>query len=297
MLILSITGNCNLRCAGCYSHKLGFSKGKELDCASLVRILGEAAQLGIGTVLIAGGEPLIRAVDVWTLAGLFPRTLFAVFTNGLLLNAEAAKRIRGCGNIVPVVSLEGGHDETDRRRGPGVFGRIAGALDTLRSEGIFYGLSITVTKSNFPAIFSPGFLDSLANRGCGLLFFVEYVPVEEGSEGETLDETARADLVARVAEFRRRKGVLCVAFPGEEEQFGGCLAAGRGFVHISPSGLLEPCPFAPYSDANLNSLALVDGLKSPLLAAIRANHAQLQETRGGCALWNQREWVSSLTKS
>jgi MoaA/NifB/PqqE/SkfB family radical SAM enzyme len=40
------------------------------------------------------------------------------------------------------------------------------------------------------------------------------------------------------------------AVPWDEEEQGGCLASGQGFVHISAAGALEPCPFAPYSDTN-----------------------------------------------
>jgi MoaA/NifB/PqqE/SkfB family radical SAM enzyme len=72
------------------------------------------------------------------------------------------------------------------------------------------------------------------------------------------------------------------------------LAARRGFIHISPSGRVEPCPFAPYSDANVRDVPLRDALASPLLATIRTNHDRLTETSGGCALWSQREWVQSL---
>jgi len=67
-------------------------------------------------------------------------------------------------------------------------------------------------------------------------------------------------------------------------------------VVIGPDGSLEPCPFAPYSDASVAEKSLKDALASHLLKAIRDNHAELKETRGGCALWRKREWVESLAK-
>ena len=72
--------------------------------------------------------------------------------------------------------------------------------------------------------------------------------------------------------------------------------AGRGFVHVSPEGNLEPCPFAPYSDTNLRDLSLKDALQSELLKEIRQNHEKLTETKGGCALWENREWIDSLRR-
>ena len=90
---------------------------------------------------------------------------------------------------------------------------------------------------------------------------------------------------------------LFVAFPGDEEMYGGCLAAGRGFVHISPEGRLEPCPFSPFSDISLKDVSLREALRSPLLRTIRESDAHLRETRGGCALWEQRDWVGSLLQT
>jgi MoaA/NifB/PqqE/SkfB family radical SAM enzyme len=101
-------------------------------------------------------------------------------------------------------------------------------------------------------------------------------------------------LIDTAARLRRKFNALFVAFPGDEDEFGGCLAAGRGFIHVSPSGSLEPCPFAPYSDRNILDMSLKRALRSPLLEKIRQNHDKLQETAGGCALWTEREWVSSL---
>ena len=88
---------------------------------------------------------------------------------------------------------------------------------------------------------------------------------------------------------------MCV-FPGSEIDFGGCLAAGKGFVHINPAGEVQPCPFSPYSDANLKEKPLIEALKSPLLATIRENSARMDESNGICALWNNREWVAGLVE-
>ncbi|MCL5073057.1 MAG: hypothetical protein M1308_19540, partial [Actinobacteria bacterium] len=95
-------------------------------------------------------------------------------------------------------------------------------------------------------------------------------------------------------DYKSRFPALFIAFPGGEDEMGGCLASGRGFVHISAGGSLEPCPFAPYSDTNLKNLSLKDALNSEFLKKIRESHETLKGTRGGCALWENREWVKSL---
>jgi len=123
---------------------------------------------------------------------------------------------------------------------------------------------------------------------------VEYIPVEEGTEHCAPTIEQREKLVRLMEEFGGRHPGLFITFPGDEEAFGGCLSSGRGFVHVNPSGDLEPCPFAPYSDTNLRDTTLKEALRSKLLQEIRENHDVLEETRGGCALWKNRDWVRGL---
>jgi len=97
-----------------------------------------------------------------------------------------------------------------------------------------------------------------------------------------------------MAAFRKQFSALFISVPGDEEQFGGCLAAGRGFIHVSADGNVEPCPFVPFSDANLNKVSLKDALQSRFLAAVRGNSDRLEEGPGGCSLWHERQWLESL---
>ena len=93
----------------------------------------------------------------------------------------------------------------------------------------------------------------------------------------------------------RKHNMLVVTLPGDEERYGGCLASGRGFLHISSTGAVEACPFAPYSDTNVKDKSLKEALKSDLLCRIRENHHLLAESRGGCALIENAQWIESLT--
>jgi MoaA/NifB/PqqE/SkfB family radical SAM enzyme len=136
----------------------------------------------------------------------------------------------------------------------------------------------------------------MIGNGCSLFIFVEYTPAEPGTEDLTLLPAQRHKLVEFADQLQAESRPVFIVFPGDEEQYGGCLAAGRGFVHIGPDGSLEPCPFAPFSDSNVADRPLAEALGSDLLTAIRDNHAELTETRGGCALWRRREWVESLVK-
>jgi MoaA/NifB/PqqE/SkfB family radical SAM enzyme len=293
LMIASITETCNLRCKGCYAMAHRHGAENELTAARWSGLFREASGLGISFVLVAGGEPFARW-EVIEAAARTPDALFAVFTNGLLIAPRAIEAIRRCRNVVPIISLEGPQRETDSRRGPGVYRRVMQSMERLRASGIPFGASLTVTSVNLDVVTSPAFIRSLTGAGARIVFFVEYTPIQANTEALALSEPQRAELRRRVNAFHAERRALFVAFPGDEERYGGCLAAGRGFIHVDPQGRLEPCPFAPFSDTSVRETSLAEALRSPFLAAIRENHGRLTETRGGCALWAERDWVRTL---
>ena len=130
--------------------------------------------------------------------------------------------------------------------------------------------------------------------GARVFTFVEYVPMEPGTESLVLVPDQKKKLQEQCSDFSRRFPALFIGFPGDEDAYGGCLAAGRGFLHVSPSGDLEPCPAAPYADVNLGTVPLKTALRSRLLSRIREEHGLLTEISGGCALRENRAWVQDL---
>jgi MoaA/NifB/PqqE/SkfB family radical SAM enzyme len=293
ILIFSITRRCNLNCAGCYSKILHDSDEAELSLERYAAIFREAVELGISIVLLAGGEPLVRKEVLECAAG-YDKILFPVFTNGLLIDAEYADFFAKNPNLLPVLSLEGDISETDERRGNGVYYQVRKAVDLLNERNTLWGCSITLTSENFSKVLSDQYVGGLVDGGCKLFFYVEYVPVQTQSEHLVLDDDQKAAFKLRIKELRSSHPALFVPLPGDEDYFEGCLAAGRGFLHINPSGRVEPCPFAPFSDTNLSFSSIKEALASKLLKKIRENHSLLSEGKGGCALWANKEFVQTL---
>ena len=188
--------------------------------------------------------------------------------------ADRIKRLR---NLVPIISLEGDNAQTDERRGKGVFKSLEGVINRLQKRGIFYGTSITMTKNNFSTVTDGELVRDLNKSGCKLFFFVEYTPVDSTTENWAISDEQRKFMAEKVAGFRKKHSALFINLPEDEKDFGGCLSSGRGFVHISAQGDIEPCPFAPYSDTNLRESTLKDALQSDFLAAVRENSDQLHE--------------------
>lgn len=294
VMIASITSRCNLACAGCYMHGRHEKPVPEMSREVLAGVVGQAADLGVSVIVIAGGEPLVRRDEILALAQSHPEVLFPVFTNGLLIDDAVAATIAQHRNIVPVISFEGFREETDARRGEGVYDRLLAVSARLKQCGVFFGVSVTTSRENFPRVTGEAFAREMLAAGARVLTFVEYVPMEPGTESLVLTHEQKKVLQIVLSDFNRKFPALFIGFPGDEDDYGGCLAAGRGFVHVSPSGNLEPCPAAPYSDANLAQVPLAEALRSWLLARIRREPAVLTETSGGCALRANRAWVEEM---
>ena len=291
LIFISVTTRCNLKCRGCYSHAIREDERIEVGLDRLTEVIRQARDLGVSIIVLAGGEPLMRP-ELLNITEAFPDMLFLLFTNGLLIDEEISRRFRKQRNTIPIISIEGGQSETDSRRGDGVYRRIRGVIKQL--SGSFYGVSITVTAENFQTVTEDEFVSNLMGLGCGLVLFVEFSSFQPDTEHLLLSGEQRSHLVSRSRQFRKDYPGLFVAVPGDEEQYGGCLAAGRGFLHINSHGDVEPCPFAPVSDININDVSLEEALRSNLLREIRKTPELLTEEGTGCALMKRKEELETL---
>jgi len=297
-LICSITSRCNLHCAGCYARADGNCSDdhavKQLDAGQWSDVFRQAEDMGVSFILLAGGEPLIRR-DVLKAASAFPTMAFPIFTNGTLFDDEYLELFDQHRNLIPVVSIEGDEKATDERRGEGVSKKIGNVLEALRQRGILFAASVTVTRENLSSVATEEYIAFLRSKGCGILFFIEYVPAQKGTEHLALTQEETKRLSETVAALREKHGDMCIfSFPGDEDETDGCLAAGRGFFHINPSGGAEPCPFSPFSVMNVCEHSLKEVLASAFFGKVR-DISQADKTRfGGCTLFNHEQEIFTL---
>jgi MoaA/NifB/PqqE/SkfB family radical SAM enzyme len=296
VLIFSVTSRCNLRCKGCYAIQHPDQVHDELSAERIRTLFTEASQLGTGVILIAGGEPLMRP-EILDAAGQQKDIIFPVFTNGMLFNDDNISCFMNHRNLIPVLSMEGNRRYTDTRRGEGVHRMFMGNMGRFSKRRKMFGISITLTQENFDEVTHPVWLHEHHSLGCNLFFLVEYVPRSKLDMALCLTDSQKEVLPARMETLRKQIPALMISLPGEEEKYGGCLAAGRGFIHINAQGSLEPCPFAPYSDISIREMSLKEALHSPFIRKIRHSHQMLTEANGGCTLWENREWVEAQLES
>lgn len=297
-LIASITSKCNLHCIGCYARcSNSCTDGPaehQLTTEQWLKIFTEAKDMGVGFIILVGGEPLMRP-DVISAAAEIQNILFPIFTNAVLITDEYIKLFEKYRNLFPVISIEGNEDKTDKRRGLGVYKKLITTMKSMKENKIMYGTSITVTKENLKEVTAKGFLDRLYKSGCKVIFYVEYVPADKNTRKLAPEDFEREFLRKKLLEIRRKyEDMLFISFPGDEKSSGGCIAAGRGFFHINYHGGAEPCPFSPYSDTNLKETSLKEAINSPLFKNLRNGDVLMEEHIGGCVLFEREETVQSF---
>jgi MoaA/NifB/PqqE/SkfB family radical SAM enzyme len=294
-IAMSPTMRCNLSCIGCYAHD--YPCDNELSLDTIDEILGSAEKMGVFLFVITGGEPLMKdgILDVFKR---HRNLLFLMVTNGTLMDEDVAKEIANAGNIIPVVSIEGTCEQTDSRRGQGIYDQVKLAMQYLQNERITFGFSSTVTSLNFDTLVSNQFIQEMIDRGCVLGFYTEYIPIGSSAEWSlVLEEKERAYFREKLLEIRRSKPIMVAHMPDDEYDVDGrCQGVVFGSVHINSQGYVEPCPFTHFASDNVRDNGLESALRSRFLAEIRSSEAIYRHGNLGCSLFENKEILEEIAE-
>ncbi len=97
--------------------------------------------------------------------------------------------------------------------------------------------------------------------------------------------------------IRQTKRFYIIHSPGDEELVGGCISAGRGFAHITPSGDVTACPVSNLATHNVTTDTLYNALASPFFQKIRENAHLLETGDISCALFAHPKELELLARS
>jgi len=267
--LISPTMRCNLHCLGCYAGS--YSHKDDLGFELIDRILTEGKELGMFWVTILGGEPFVRQ-DMYEIYERHNDIFFQVFTNGTLIDREAARKLAEVGNVLVIFSVEGFERETDARRGKGVFRKIMQGMDNLRQAGVPFGFSVMVTRQNVETIISDEFNDMLMEKGCLIGWHFLYIPVGRAPDTSLMPTAEQRELMRRkgAQRIRDEKPMFVIDFWNDAPYVGGCIAGGRNYFHINARGDVEPCIFVHLAVDNIKQKSLKEVVNSPYFRAIRA---------------------------
>lgn len=153
VVVLTPHSGCNCRCVMC-DIWMANDRGEELSRDDLERHAHDFRALGVRTVVLTGGEPLMHT-NLWALCEVLRAVgiRLTLLSTGLLLRRHAADVVRWCDEVI--VSLDGGPARHDRiRRCRGAFEQLADGVVALRE--VDPGFRVTgrcvVQQANFDAL-------------------------------------------------------------------------------------------------------------------------------------------------
>ncbi len=245
-LYISIINSCNLRCQGCWVDVA--AKQKKIEVDDLTRIIREANEQGNYFFGIVGGEPFMHA-DLLEIFRRHPDCYFQVFTNGHFISDEVARELRKCGNVTPLVSVEGSEIVSDERRGgQEVLNKTMRGIEACVRNRLATGVCTSVCKTNLDDLVNEAWVDRLIELGVLYLWYHTYRPMgPEASPELALSPDEQLRIRRFVVEMRCRKPIGIVDAYYDHDGQALCPAA-TGFTHhISPWGDIEPCPIVQFA--------------------------------------------------
>lgn len=258
-----LTRRCPLHCRHCRGSAHDRDYSGELTTDECLRVIDSMACLDHPILILTGGEPMTRP-DVYDLASHATAHGMRVVMApcGALITPEAAERMRHSGIQRISLSLDGATARThDAFRGlDGAYDDLMRGLRFAREAGVEVQINTTVTRQNLDEL--PAILELALREGAAALDFFFLVPTGRGAdladlavsaeeEERTLHWIARTALAAPIPVkttcapqyariVRQEARGRATAVRGRETH--GCMA-GREFVFLSHTGILQPCGF------------------------------------------------------
>lgn len=273
IVVWNLTRTCNLRCVHCYSDSMNHRYPGELDWDQMRSVAEDLAGYRIPSLLLSGGEPLIhpRFFDLVDFASGLGLKL-TVSTNGTLISAEKAARLKRASVAYVGISLDGIGAVHDEFRGKKwAFDAAVQGFHHCAEVGQKTGLRMTLTRHNLQNI--ERILDFIEEQDIQRVCFYHLVPAGRGSELQGLEprETRRCidTLLDRVELWRDRgesREVLTVTQPADGAYLllrmereghpnleearrllgwngGGAFSSGRAVANIDTQGRVHPDQF------------------------------------------------------
>jgi radical SAM protein with 4Fe4S-binding SPASM domain len=178
---------CNLACEHCaVASSPWVDTSQDLDAEQCLRVVDQMAQLGVGRVMLSGGEVLLRPDVRDILRALADRDIaVGLESNGLCFDrtfAELARTLQARGLLGITVSLDGGTAEThEMLRGPRSFHRTLRGLRLLKENRVRFDIQAVLNRANIETIPDLYELAEELRPQLGMLQFAFLNPVGRGT--------------------------------------------------------------------------------------------------------------------
>ena len=151
MVAWELTRNCNLNCIHCRARANAGPHENELSLPECKQILDDIGAFASPTIILTGGEPLLRS-DIFDIIryGKEKGLRMVIAVNGTLLDDETAPRLKEAGILRVSMSLDGKDAEShDSFRGvQGSFASVMTGAEILKRIDLPFQINTTITKLN-----------------------------------------------------------------------------------------------------------------------------------------------------
>ncbi|WP_404803399.1 radical SAM protein [Mammaliicoccus sciuri] len=148
---LHITNRCNLNCVGCYSMNDKRNVESDLDIEHIKKSIDYLSEVNIDTVIISGGETLIRT-DIGEICRYLKAKKInnvVVITNGTIVNTSILQDIKGLVDNISV-SIDTYDENTEGFiRDKGIHNRIIKNIKKMKEYDFNISLLPTLHKHNY----------------------------------------------------------------------------------------------------------------------------------------------------
>jgi radical SAM protein with 4Fe4S-binding SPASM domain len=252
-VLLELTYSCNLDCTFCYNDlKL---QGRRLSLDDYRRLIDDLAGMGVMTLTLSGGEPLMYPHFFEVGAHARKRGFMVnVKSNGVPLNEVNAQRLKSEVDPFKIeTSLHGARSATHDRqtRVPGSFERLLRNIEIVKSQGLRVHANAALTRWNETEVEE---MFELADKlGIGLRFDPDITPRDDGDRSplEIAPSRAGVEHMVRVSAERMRtaarKDTIPIQLKPNESpvtrtgQILKICGAGSTNLAIDPFGNVYPC--------------------------------------------------------
>ncbi len=249
-MLLELTHRCPLQCPYC-SNPLALERAAgELDTATWLRVLDEAAALGVLQVHFSGGEPTARRDLPELVKRAAERQLYSnLITSGVLLDAGSLARLAEAGLDHVQLSFQDAQAAGANRIGgyAGGHEKKLAVAGLIRAAGLPLTANFVVHRQNLDRL---GEMIALAEQlGAGRIevAHVQYYGWSLVNRAALMPTRAQLDAATATVQAARirLRGTMVIDYVVPDyyaSEPKGCMGGwGRRFLNVSPAGRVLPC--------------------------------------------------------
>ncbi|HOV13760.1 MAG TPA: radical SAM protein [Spirochaetota bacterium] len=260
LMSIAITPKCNCDCAYCSFTSMK-KEESPLSTEKIKKVIREAQDLGVSTISIVGGEPLMNPDILEIIQSVDKnRSQVIMFTNGYFLK-EKAKDLRKTGLTTVIVSIDSSdslkHNQIKGK--DGLFEKAVSGVKEAKKHGLLVGMSSVVHKKDFQDGELVKLFDLAKDLKINELIVFDALPTGNYSDRTDLlwSKSDIEGLINLCEEYSQKKGypnIYPYAYMKSNKSI-GC-AGGTLYFYVSPYGDVCPCDFNSFSVGNIKNESL-----------------------------------------